>query len=88
MTELDPSTLLIMVPLLITAILVALWWGSGTVTRRWNRHRAETVSKWEAEGVQFERGPRGGQFGGLESMGATEWCGGLDLWRSPTMICG
>jgi hypothetical protein len=39
------------------------------ISRRWNRHKAVTVDRWEAEGVEFVRGPVGGQFGGLESMG-------------------
>jgi hypothetical protein len=55
----------------IIFVIVAILYGlfNFVVSRRWNRHRAATVGKWEAEGLEFIRGPVGGQFGGLESMG-------------------
>ncbi len=41
----------------------------GTSTKKWKMHRAETVDKWKEAGVEFEQGPSGGRFCGLESMG-------------------
>jgi hypothetical protein len=41
-----------------------------TVAKRWNRHRAKTVGKWEEEGLDFIRGPVGSQFAGTESTGS------------------
>ena len=63
----------IFLTILFSFILIALtfWVGrffTGGVSRRWNRHKAETVDQWQAEGIEFRRGPVGGQFGGLESM--------------------
>ncbi|MDM8520377.1 hypothetical protein QUF64_10045 [Anaerolineales bacterium HSG6] len=39
------------------------------INRVWEKHRAETVGKWEAEDIEYILEPMGGQFGGLESMG-------------------
>ena len=58
------STLIFFVVAIIAIVLPRL------ISRRWNKHKAETVAKWEAEGLHFLRGPSGGKFGGLESMGA------------------
>jgi hypothetical protein len=77
MTESDPSILFVMGPVLFVLVLGLFWFFNSTITRRWNRHRAETVSKWEAEGVQFLRDPIGGQFGGLESMGVNRVVRGI-----------
>jgi hypothetical protein len=64
--------------LIILIIVVTLFWlFNFVVSRRWNRHKAATVGKWEAEGLEFIRGPRGGQFGGLESMGANRVIRGI-----------
>jgi len=49
------------------------------IARRWNQHRVATVGKWEAAGIEFVRGPVGGQFGGLESMGAKAVVRGIGL---------
>ncbi len=69
MNESTLNLILFIGPVLLVAVLLMLWFGTRTTTRRWNKHKAETVSRWEAEGVQFVRGPTGGQFGGLESTG-------------------
>jgi hypothetical protein len=66
MTETDFITY---TPIFILIIFGLFWLVRYVITFRWNRHKARTVSKWEAEGIEFRRGPRGGQFGGLESMG-------------------
>ena len=65
--------------ILIMLIIVAtlFWFFNFAVSRRWNRHKAATVGKWEAEGLEFIRGPVGGQFGGLESMGANRVIRGI-----------
>lgn len=55
--------------ILIALTLWAARFFTGGISRRWNKHKAETVDQWEAEGIQFRQGPVGGQFGGLESMG-------------------
>ncbi|MDM8528840.1 hypothetical protein QUF58_11625 [Anaerolineales bacterium HSG24] len=41
----------------------------GRINRVWNKHRAETVDKWNTEDIEYILEPIGGQFGGLESMG-------------------
>jgi hypothetical protein len=69
MSESEFILLLMIGPLVLVVIMAGLGFFRFTVGRRWNRHKAETVSKWEAEGIEFKRGPVGGQFGGLESMG-------------------
>lgn len=69
MSESELILLLMIGPLVLVVIMAGLGFFRFTVGRRWNRHKAETVSKWEAEGIEFKRGPVGGQFGGLESMG-------------------
>lgn len=56
---------------IILLIAAAVYWlGKFLVARRWNQHKAATVGKWEREGIEFVRGPAGGQFGGLESDGS------------------
>ncbi len=69
MSELNSILILMIGPIVLVIVLIAIGFFRLTVGRRWNRHKAETISKWEAEEVPFERGPIGGQFGGLESMG-------------------
>lgn len=55
------------------------WWSRFSMNRRWNKHKQATVDKWQAGGIEFVRGPAGGQFGGLESMGAKGAVVGLGL---------
>jgi hypothetical protein len=69
MSESELILFLMIGPLVLVAIMAGLGFFRFTVGRRWNRHKAETVSTWEAEGIEFKLGPVGGQFGGLESMG-------------------
>ncbi len=52
---------------LALVILVAVVTVPMLISRRWNQHRASTVGQWEAEGVNFIKGPIGGKFIGLES---------------------
>lgn len=67
----DPMLWIITIPLLVMVLVGGgLWLLSLTIRRRWDRHRANTVDKWQAEGVEFVKGPAGGNFGGLESDGA------------------
>lgn len=79
MDDSSQALYLFIAPLIAVGIFVLLGFFRLTVARRWNRHKAETVSRWEAEGVQFVRGPVGGQFGGLESMGAARVVRGIGL---------
>ena len=68
MSEINP-VLLVIGGIVVTGIILVLFQLlTHTISRRWNKHKAETVDKWEAEGIEFVRGPSGGQFGGLESM--------------------
>jgi hypothetical protein len=63
--------------LIIVAVL--FWWFRFSLSRRWNQHKKTTVDKWQAEGIEFVRGPAGGQFGGLESMGVKRVLTGIGL---------
>ncbi len=70
-------TLASVVSILVVIILLKVF--GGTVSRRWNNHRAETVERWESEGIEFTRGPTASQFGGLESMGIKHMVRGMGL---------
>ena len=61
----------------ILVVIGGFWFFNRTISRNWNRHKAETVSQWEAEGVEFIRGPSGGQFSGLTSLGADKSIKGI-----------
>ncbi len=63
---------LIAVVSMVALLLVfgGLRWFSGTLTRRWNRHKSETVDQWAAEGIGFALGPTAIKFSGLESLGS------------------
>jgi len=67
--DLSSISVLIITAILIAAVISIPWFVSRRVFHTWNRHKAETVHRWESEGVQFVRGPVGGQFAGLESLG-------------------
>ena len=69
MADIDPILFIIIGTIIMIAILVLFRVVINTASRRWNKHKAGTVLKWESEGVRFVRGPVGGSFGGLESMG-------------------
>ena len=69
MSEISISGIIIITVIIFIVILIVLRIVTNNVSRNWNRHRAETVDKWTEEGVEFIRGPKGGQFSGLESMG-------------------
>lgn len=77
MNEVDPLWLVIGSAVLIGLLALIFQLITHYISGRWNRHKAETVDKWAAEGVQFVRGPAGGQFGGLESMGQTKGLTGV-----------
>ncbi len=70
MSEQALLTILSLAPFILAAVLVIYWLPRLIMARRWNQHKAKTVRQWESDGVEFVRGPVGGQFGGLESMGA------------------
>jgi hypothetical protein len=58
------------ITLLALLIVVGVVYFMGhSVSRRWNNHKAETLDRWAAEGVEFTFGPAASQFGGLQSMG-------------------
>lgn len=63
----------------LVIVVVLFWWFRFSLGRRWNKHKKATVDKWQAAGVEFIRGPSGGQFGGLESMGAKRAITGIGL---------
>jgi hypothetical protein len=65
------SILLIAGLVLMVGVFFLIRFVSGTASRQWTRHRAETVDKWAADGVEFRRGPLGARIAGLESMGVS-----------------
>ena len=69
MNEINSADIIIIGVIIFVVILVLFRLLIKNISRSWNRHKAETVDKWEEEGVEFIRGPKGSQFGGLESMG-------------------
>lgn len=58
--------------LMLLGVVLLFRYMSGTLSRRWKAHRAETVDQWAADGIEFELGPVATQFGGLESMGVNK----------------
>jgi hypothetical protein len=69
MIEESLLTIANLLPFIIISAVIFYGLFKFLVARRWNKHKADTVDKWEAEGIEYVRGPAGGQFGGLESMG-------------------
>jgi hypothetical protein len=67
----------VVIGLIIVAVL--FWYFRFTLGRNWGKHKKATVDKWQADGVEFIRGPSGSQFGGLESMGAKRVITGVGL---------
>jgi hypothetical protein len=67
----------ILIGLVVVAVLY--WWFRFSLNRRWNNHKKATIDKWQAEDVEFIRGPSGAQFGGLESMGAKRVITGIGM---------
>jgi len=66
-------------PIILIIGAALFWLFRFMVARRWNQHRARTIGKWEAEGIEFIHGPAGSQFGGLESTGAKRVLRGVGL---------
>jgi len=79
MTEETLLQILALTPLILLGAIVLYWLPKFMMAQRWKRHKAETVGQWEAAGVEFTRGPVGGQFGGLESMGEKKVIRGIGL---------
>jgi hypothetical protein len=77
MNEIDPNLVVIGSAVLILTLAVVFQLVTMYISRRWRRHQAATVDRWKAEGVEFIRGPAGGQFGGLESMGLNKLISGV-----------
>ncbi len=77
MDESNATQILVIISALFMGVMGTLWLVRWVVTRRWNQHKASTVLKWEAEGVEFVYGPVGGQFSGLESMGVNKVIRGI-----------
>ncbi len=73
----DSSTLFIAGTLALILVVGLFYLFNYTVTRRWKKHRAETIETWEAEGIEFVLGPEGCQFGGLESTGSRKAIRGI-----------
>ena len=70
MTKEDLISIVNFLPYILIIGAILFWLFRFMVGRRWNKHKTATIGKWEAEGIEFVRGPSGGQFGGLESTGA------------------
>ena len=73
----DPTSLVIISGLAILLIAAGIIGMPLLATRRWNKHKAETVARWVADGVTFVREPKGGKFGGLESTGVSRAMTGI-----------
>jgi len=67
----NPVTLIVVSSLIFLVVAVLSVGLPRLISHRWNKHKAQTVHKWEAAGIKFQRGPNGGKFGGLESMGVS-----------------
>lgn len=63
----------------LVVILGIFRWITGSAARSWAYHKAETVDKWAAEGIEFLKGPTGSKFGGLESTGYFRVIRGIGL---------
>lgn len=70
MAEEDLISIVNFLPYILIIGAALYWLFRFMIGQRWNKHKAATIGKWEAEGIEFVHGPAGGQFGGLESMGA------------------
>jgi hypothetical protein len=81
MFTMEINTLLLVVSgtVALLIILGIFRWVTGTAARTWNQHKIETIDKWEAEGVEFIKGPTGSKFGGLESTGYFRVIRGIGL---------
>jgi hypothetical protein len=77
MTEENLLSIANYLPFVLIGIVALFWLFRFSVARRWNQHKAETVGRWEAEEVEFVRGPVGGQFAGLESTGVNRVIRGI-----------
>ena len=67
--EINGVILVVSGTIVLIIILGIFRWVTGSAAKTWNYHKAETVDKWAAEGVEFVKGPTGSKFGGLESTG-------------------
>ena len=67
----------VIIGLIVAAVVY--WWFRFSLSRNWNKHKQATVDKWQTEGVEFIRGPVGGQFSGLESTGVKRNITGIGL---------
>lgn len=72
MNNIDFVTVVAFGMLILLGVVLLFRYLSGSLSRRWKAHRADTVDQWAADGVEFELGPVATQFGGLESMGVTK----------------
>ena len=79
MNEITPLAFIASATVVMVVVFVLLHLFFKLISRRWNKHKAETVDKWEAEGIEFVRGPTGARFGGLESMGIDRVLRGIGL---------
>jgi len=72
MSDIDFVTVVAFGMLILLGVVLLFRYMSGSLSRRWKAHRADTVDQWAADGVEFELGPVAAQFGGLESMGVAK----------------
>ncbi len=73
----DPFLFVIISGVVVLALFGVVWLIRARLTHSWNRHKAETVTQWENDGVEFIRGPAGGQFTGLKSLGPDRSMAGI-----------
>ena len=67
------STTIIVISSSVTLIILLLIIGfPALISRNWKRHQAETVERWAADGITFIKGPVGGKFMGVESIGSNK----------------
>lgn len=68
----DATTIVVLSSVITLVILLLIVGFPALVSRNWKRHRGETVERWTAEGITFIKGPVGGKFMGVESIGSNK----------------
>ncbi len=66
----DATTTVVISSVVTLVVLLLIVGLPRLISRNWRRHRAETVERWAADGITFVKGPVGGKFIGVESIGA------------------
>ena len=66
----DTMTIVVLISTATFVVLLLIIGLPSLVSRNWKRHRAETVDRWAADDITFLKGPVGGKFIGVESIGS------------------